>query len=196
MTTITEPGQTKTQNKNSSEREQLPLQFKWTLWYNGPSKSWKDKKVKRIGSFATVPYFWSLFNNICTPSQLNPGSDYHLFKGTIKPEWEDPFNQNGGSITYRFAQISAKEMDKAWFSVIFHMIGNQFEHGEDICGVVVSVRKHNKGKIALWIKDAKDEDKVESLAISFKNILGVNKKVSFQSHQSAKSGSYKADYEF
>ena len=114
-----EPSNTDNTNTNTNskhnEKSQLPLQFKWTLWYNGPSKTWKDKKVKRIGSFATVPYFWRLFNNICTPSQLHPGSDYHLFKGTIKPEWEDPFNQNGGSITYRFNGISQKDMDRAWF---------------------------------------------------------------------------------
>lgn len=36
------------------------------------------------------------------------------------------------------------------------MIGEQFDHGEEICGAVVSVRARQE-KIALWTKNASDE---------------------------------------
>jgi translation initiation factor 4E len=36
------------------------------------------------------------------------------------------------------------------------MIGEQFDHGEEICGAVVNVRARQE-KISLWTKNAMDE---------------------------------------
>jgi hypothetical protein len=36
-----------------------------------------------------------LFNNLVPPSQLPAGSNYHLFKGDVRPEWEDQYNEKG-----------------------------------------------------------------------------------------------------
>lgn len=36
------------------------------------------------------------------------------------------------------------------------MIGEQFDHGDEICGAVVNVRARQE-KIALWTKDATNE---------------------------------------
>lgn len=36
------------------------------------------------------------------------------------------------------------------------MVGEQFDHGDEICGAVVSVRAKQE-KIALWTRDASDE---------------------------------------
>jgi hypothetical protein len=47
-----------------------------------------------------VEDFWGIFNNIRPPSRLNAGSNYHLFKTGIKPEWEHDDNKNGGKWNY------------------------------------------------------------------------------------------------
>ena len=49
-----------------------------------------------VSTFDTVEDFWALYNHIQTPSGLNHGSDYYLFKEGIKPMWEDPQNVDGG----------------------------------------------------------------------------------------------------
>lgn len=80
---------TEQQSDDSSVRtEHLykhPLQNTWTLWYleNDRSKSWEDMQ-NEITSFDTVEDFWSLYNHIKPPSEIKLGSDYSLFKKTIR----------------------------------------------------------------------------------------------------------------
>ena len=37
------------------------------------------------------------------------------------------------------------------------LIGEQFDEGDEICGVVVSVRRPRQDKLALWTKTATNE---------------------------------------
>jgi len=62
-----------------------PLQNTWTLWYleNDRTKSWEDMQ-NEITSFDTVEDFWSLYNHIKPPSEIKLGSDYSLFKKSIR----------------------------------------------------------------------------------------------------------------
>lgn len=41
----------------------------------------------------------SLYNNIRTPSQMQAGVSFFLFKDGIEPKWEDAKNTNGGCWT-------------------------------------------------------------------------------------------------
>lgn len=106
-----------------------PLQFSWTMWYNEPqprnSKEWTNN-VKKILTFDTVEDFWCLFNNLYAPSRLVPGSNYHLFKEGIKPEWEDPANKKGGKWICAFSRphgnaMANKAFDDAWLWTILGM---------------------------------------------------------------------------
>lgn len=67
-----------------------PLKSKWTLWYYIPEKDreWNECQ-HRIGSFAYVEDFWSLFLHLKKPTDLKNGCDYSLFKNDIRPMWED-----------------------------------------------------------------------------------------------------------
>jgi translation initiation factor 4E len=44
----------------------------------------------------------SLVNNLQPPSSLPQKANYWFFKEGVRPEWEDPTNQNGGKWTIEF----------------------------------------------------------------------------------------------
>src|SRR3989338_3354110 len=80
-----------------------PLQSSWTMHISmqaskkSQSGSGWPSQVKELYTFASVEDFWRLWNNIVTPSELSPGTDYFLFREGIQPAWEDPQNAKGGS---------------------------------------------------------------------------------------------------
>lgn len=82
-----------------------PLQHQWTFFYNPPQKpaangEWSSN-VKPVTDFSSVEDFWRLFNALKSPSQLTVGSNYHMFKKGIQPEWEDNENKRGGKCQSR-----------------------------------------------------------------------------------------------
>jgi len=137
---------------------ELPLKDRWTLWYNGPKQNssshvrW-EKRYKKVSEFQTVQNFWRIFNNLKVPSTLSMGSDYHVFKDDIEPEWEHPRHHEGGSWTFRTqGKDPAQQLDYIWFQVLLALIGNTWKHGDKITGVVVSARK-SSNRIQIWMGD-------------------------------------------
>eukprot|EP00735_Rhodelphis_limneticus_P013089 TRINITY_DN65_c0_g1::TRINITY_DN65_c0_g1_i1::g.14744::m.14744 TRINITY_DN65_c0_g1::TRINITY_DN65_c0_g1_i1::g.14744 ORF type:complete len:230 (+),score=47.60,sp/Q55FE0/IF4E_DICDI/46.45/2e-52,IF4E/PF01652.13/8.9e-58 TRINITY_DN65_c0_g1_i1:89-691(+) len=135
-----------------------PLQNKWTLWYDKPERrvsqtNWADQ-IRKVATFDSVEEFWSLFNNIPSPSKLPFGSNLHLFKSHIEPKWEDQTNAQGGKWVYPVTK--RPELDDLWLNIVLALIGDNFDHSEDVCGAVLSIRK-NQDKISLWTKSARDE---------------------------------------
>jgi len=184
-----------TNGTDGNEEIKLPLQYAWTLWHTAPATGggW-SANYKQIAQFSTVNEFWRLFNNISPPSLLDSGSSYHLFKGKVKPAWEDKFNANGGSWAFRFAPNKQKNQGRdnrdrsdskmeaansanyAWYHSVLNMIGNNFNHSEDICGLVINIKKGGRGKIELWIKDSKSLSKVKDIGMQFKTFCGAARK--------------------
>jgi len=147
--------------------EQHPLQFRWSLYHNGPKKQGQWAKPKYVYSFSTIGNFWCLFNNLSTPSNLTPGSDFHLFKGEIAPEWEDPMNAGGGLFVLNLSPQEKDILDMIWFQVIFQVIGNNFDGLDELIrGVVASVRP-KKSRVQLWIQ-ARDEKEIRAIGDIFK----------------------------
>jgi len=205
-------------SNGASNAKELPLQYAWTLWHTAPATGggWSSN-YKQIATFSSVPEFWRLFNNISPPSLLDAGSSYHLFKGKVKPAWEDKFNANGGAWAFRFTAANkqkgrddrgrgrndrrggggmeeddrtqaATAANYAWYHSVLNMIGNNFEFSEDICGLVINIKKGGRGKIELWIKDAKSKNKVTDIGLQFKQFCGAarkkNAEIEFQSFES------------
>ena len=63
-------------------------------------------------------------NNIKKPSEINLGTNYHLFKLGTKPMWEEPENRQGGKWT--FSQKASKQrgpdLDKLWLNTVWSII--------------------------------------------------------------------------
>ncbi|XP_075085970.1 eukaryotic translation initiation factor 4E-1-like [Nicotiana tabacum] len=164
------------------------LENSWTFWYDKNTKSrqaaW-GSFLREVYTFSTIEDFWGVYNNINHPSKLVTGADFHCFKHKIEPKWEDPVCANGGKWTMSF---SKGKSDTSWLYTLLAMIGHQFDHGDEICGAVVSVRAGRaKGeKIALWTKNAVNETAQVSIGKQWKEFLDYSDSIGFIFHDDAK----------
>ncbi|XP_037720548.1 eukaryotic translation initiation factor 4E1 [Drosophila subpulchrella] len=148
-----------------------PLENTWTLWYleNDRTKSWEDMQ-NEITSFDMVEDFWSLYNHIKPPSEIRVGSDYSLFKKGIQPMWEDDANKYGGRWVINMGRGSKLELDKLWLDVLLILIGEAFEHTEEVCGAVINLRGKSN-KISIWTANGHNELAVMEIGLKLRDLL-------------------------
>lgn len=149
-----------------------PLQNKWTLWYleSDRSKSWEELQ-NEITSFDTVEDFWSLYNHIKLPSEIKIGSDYSLFKKGIRPMWEDEANKKGGRWVITLVR-RRNDLDNLWLDVLLCLIGESFEHSDQICGAVVNIRT-KADKISIWTADGQNQEAAMEIGRKLKESLRI-----------------------
>jgi len=178
-----------------------PLQNGWTIWYDNPGKrtnqaSWGDH-LRTITTFDTVEDFWRVFNNLKPASTLPQGSNYHIFKEHIEPKWEDPANAKGGKWTVSIPPKNrASNLDQMWLWTILACIGETVLSPDDVCGLVVSVRKAGD-RVQIWTRDANNEGACRDIGRSLKETLELpdNVVIGYQSHaDSMKKGSSRDKY--
>ncbi|GFY88675.1 eukaryotic translation initiation factor 4E [Actinidia rufa] len=166
--------------------EAHPLEHSWTFWFDNPSAKSKQatwgSSIRPIHTFSTGEEFWSIYNNIHRPSKLAVGADFHCFKYKIEPKWEDPVCANGGKWSVSF---SKGKSDTCWLYTLLAMIGEQFDHGDEICGAVVNVRARQE-KISIWTKNAANETAQVSIGRQWKEFLDYNENIGFIFHDDAK----------
>jgi len=132
-----------------------PLNDEWTLWYDNPSgqrvaKEQWGEQLKQIFTFDTVEDFWRLWNNIKGADELKVGSNYHLFKKGIAPKWEDPENTRGGKwVVMLKPSHRTTRLNNLWLEGVLMIIGSSLEDCDEICGIVVSVRRQSDKNIIL-----------------------------------------------
>ncbi|XP_039145141.1 eukaryotic translation initiation factor 4E-1-like [Dioscorea cayenensis subsp. rotundata] len=163
-----------------------PLEHAWTFWFNNPSAKAKQaawgSSMRPVHTFSTVEDFWSLYNNIHHPRKLTVGVDFYCFKDKIEPKWEDLVCANGGKWTISCARGKA---DTVWLYTLLGMIGEQFDYGDEICGVVVNVRGKQE-RIAIWTKNASNEAAQISIGKQWKELLDSKETIGFIFHDDAK----------
>ncbi|XP_053812910.1 eukaryotic translation initiation factor 4E type 1B isoform X2 [Vidua chalybeata] len=172
-----------------------PLQNRWALWFfkNDKSKMWQAN-LRLVTKFSTVEDFWALYSHIQLASKLTPGCDYSLFKDGIEPMWEDSQNKRGGRWLITLAkQQRHSELDRFWLDTLLCLIGEMFdEYSDEVCGAVINIR--TKGdKIAIWTREAENQEGVTHIGRVYKEHLGLSQKVAigYQAHAdtATKSGS-------
>lgn len=148
-----------------------PLNSKWTLWYYFPDNNadW-EKCQHKIHTIDTIEDFWGLADHIRPPSELASGVDYSFFKNGIRPMWEDPQNIKGGRLTVITAHKSKGALiDEVWLDVLLFLIGEDHEHADSVCGVVLNSRQRGL-KIAVWTS-IQDQQKNGDIGQSIKSSL-------------------------
>eukprot|EP00252_Welwitschia_mirabilis_P016258 TRINITY_DN35859_c0_g1_i1.p1 TRINITY_DN35859_c0_g1~~TRINITY_DN35859_c0_g1_i1.p1 ORF type:complete len:202 (+),score=43.80 TRINITY_DN35859_c0_g1_i1:155-760(+) len=179
-----------TETAEEKQQQVHPLENAWTFWFDNPSNKPKvagaawGSSIRKVFTFNTVEEFWSLYNNLFVPSKLPTGADFHLFKDGIEPKWEDPACAHGGKWSLTNARGKAV-LDQLWLNTLLAMIGEQFVEGDEICGVVVSVRARQE-KIALWTRSAANEAVQMSIGRQWKEALDTNDRIQFFFHEDAK----------
>ncbi|KAI9255191.1 translation initiation factor eIF 4e-like domain-containing protein [Phascolomyces articulosus] len=123
---------------------EIALQSEWTFWYdryvpNLPATEY-EANLQVISTVGTVQKFWSIYNNIDGPDQLGFRSNLHFMRKGIKPIWEDPHNEHGGSYNFK---IPKAHSPLAWRDLLVLLIGEKIEGwlGDTVCGVSVSSRQ-------------------------------------------------------
>ncbi|XP_030547313.1 eukaryotic translation initiation factor 4E-2-like [Rhodamnia argentea] len=163
-----------------------PLERSWTFWFDSPtaksSQAAWGSLIRPIYTCATIEEFWSVYNNLHRPSKLVVGADLHCFKNEVEPKWEDPVCADGGKWTVTFSRGNS---DTSWLYTLLAMVGEQFNHGEEICGAVVSVRARQE-KIALWTRNASDEAAQMSIGRQWKEFTDYSQSTGFMFHEDAK----------
>ncbi|XP_037036033.1 eukaryotic translation initiation factor 4E1-like [Bradysia coprophila] len=162
-----------------------PLQDQWTLWFlqYERNKSWEDLQ-NRVITFDTVEDFWSLYDHIKDASVLGDLNDYSVFKGDIRPMWEDAANKRGGRwVLNAFRQ--RHELDNLWLSTLLYMIGGTSKYASYINGAVVNVRSRGD-KIAIWVGDCHDTAILNGIGLELKNYLRTNARIVYEEHNSSK----------
>jgi translation initiation factor 4E len=85
--------------------------------------------------------------------------------------WEDPANCNGGKFVVRSKK--KKAADRFWEEMTLAIIGEQFEHSEDLCGVVISCRPTGDDVLSLWNRTATNETIINSIREKIRQVLGL-----------------------
>ncbi|KAJ8731757.1 hypothetical protein PYW07_015619 [Mythimna separata] len=161
-----------------------PLQNTWSLWFydNDRNKTWEENLIE-LTTFDTVEDFWRLYHHIKLPSELRQGHDYAVFKQGIRPMWEDDANKMGGRwlISLEKKQRNS-DLDRFWLDVVLLLIGENFDHSEEICGAVVNVRA-KLDKIGVWTADTSKQHANIEIGRKIKEQLGIHGKIGFQVHR-------------
>ncbi|ESQ55611.1 hypothetical protein EUTSA_v10026131mg [Eutrema salsugineum] len=169
----------------SAVPESHQLEHSWTFWFDNPSVKSKQttwgSSLRSVFTFSTVEEFWSLYNNMRHPSKLAGGADFYCFKHNIEPKWEDPICANGGKWTMTFPK---EKSDKCWLYTLLALIGEQFDHGDEICGAVVNIRGKQE-RISIWTKNASNEAAQVSIGKQWKEFLDYNNSIGFIIHEDA-----------
>ncbi|OIW14042.1 hypothetical protein TanjilG_11387 [Lupinus angustifolius] len=175
-----------TSKTHSAAVARNPLENSWTFWFDSPVAKSKQaawgSSIRSLYTFSTVEEFWGVYNYIHHPSKLTVGADFYCFKDKIEPKWEDPICANGGKWSVSF---SRGKSDISWLYTLLAMIGEQFDHGDEICGAVVNVRG-KQDKISIWTKNASNEAAQMSIGKQWKEFLDYNESLGFIFHEDAK----------
>lgn len=131
--------------------------------------------MRKMCDIRTIGEFWGTVDLVPKPSLLATGGNYHFFKSTIMPQWEDAANRDGGKwslIAHASPDASsatssqqAAMADAVWLETLLACIGEQL--GEDVCGCCVNVRQSHT-RISLWTRRS-DRDAAIAIGSAWKS---------------------------
>jgi translation initiation factor 4E len=178
--------------------EKHALENSWVIWYDSRRLHQQNPKdwfgnLQTVAIFSTVEDFWSTYNHIKRPSDLEFGSNYHMFKQGVKPMWEDPVNEKGGKwVMTLAAKEDVNRLDEMWELLLLSMIGEYLDDGSadsgkdtqsQICGAVLSRRKQGP-RISVWTRTQDNIPALKNIGQQLRTILKVSEKtqLEYQSH--------------
>ena len=129
---------------NDDKIEKTKLKSKYIFYYRifeeqqsqKITKEEYEKQIKPIAEFDSIEDFWAIFQHLRKPDSCRPGIEFQLFRGNIKPTWEDDNNKNGGKVSIKLCKGYTTII---WEEIIFALIGDVLP--DNINGIVVSTRK-------------------------------------------------------
>ncbi|CAF1450305.1 unnamed protein product [Adineta steineri] len=151
------------------------LEGRWTFWYTHRPTTFRNSAVnydsclKKLGTFGSIEEFWCYYDHMKFPSDLPLYSDIHLFKENLKPMWEEEGNRLGGKWILRLKKGLSTRL---WELLVLAVIGEQFNVGKEICGIVCSIRPQ-EDLISIWTKTANNQSVTQRIKEAMKKVLNL-----------------------
>ena len=108
------------------------------------------------GTVHTVQGFWRHYCNLTRPGQLQPGDNFHLFRGALQPVLESL--PEGGCWAFRLpsggadANVIEIEVNRLWEKLLLSLVGETV--GEPcVVGAIVCVRE-TETVFSVWCREA------------------------------------------
>ena len=145
---------------NDDKIEKTKLNSKYIFYYRifeeqqsqKITKEEYEKQIKPIAEFDSIEDFWAIFQHLRKPDSCRPGIEFQLFRGNIKPKWEDDNNKNGGKVSIKLCKGYTTII---WEEIIFALIGDVLP--DNINGIVVSTRKE-MNKLSIWFNNWNEDN--------------------------------------
>ena len=172
-------------NTSNNTLEKTKLKSRYAFWYRisediyqPPQKTAIDQKeyenqVIKIAEFETIEDFWAIFQHLRKPDSCRPGIEFQLFRGDIKPLWEDESNKNGGKVSIKLCKDYTTII---WEEMIFALIGDVLP--EKINGIIVSSRKE-MNILQIWFNDWSEEGN-NNIKKMIRDLLQIPPEVTFE----------------
>lgn len=190
-----------TETPTADVGDKHPLENGWVIWYDSRRLQAQNPNdwfgnLQTVAVFNTVEDFWSTYNHIKRPTDLEFGSNYHMFKKGVKPMWEDPANEKGGKwVMTLTAKEDVNRMDEMWELLVLSMIGEYLDDGStdsgkdtqsQICGAVLARRKGGP-RISIWTRDRENVAALKNIGSRLRSIMKISEKtqLEYQSHADA-----------
>lgn len=153
--------------------QEHPLNSKWCMYFRAnKDKEYNATETQKLAEITTIEQFWQVLNHMTLPSNIQKRISPNLmfFRNDIKPEWEDPTNENGGVWGFSITGRNLREkINELWIETLISLIGEQIVHSEYITGVYLQKRQR-EDRFQLWTRNAPEEIKID-IGRHFKQIL-------------------------
>lgn len=144
-----------------TQAKETLLQRQWMFWYHTPcnddDKYEGSRECLHKEGIKSVFDFWCHFNNIRGPSDFiganqrafkRPIAGWSFFETGIKPDWEDPKNVNGMSLTFKI-QSDGPTINNIWREILLGLVGETIPHSNSIVGARITY-KNKTFRLELW----------------------------------------------
>ena len=166
---------------NDDKIEKTKLKSKYIFYYRifeeqqsqKITKEEYEKQIKPIAEFDSIEDFWAIFQHLRKPDSCRAGIEFQLFRGNIKPTWEDDNNKNGGKVSIKLCKGYTTII---WEEIIFALIGDVLP--DNINGIVVSTRKE-MNKLSIWFNNW-NEDNNNNIKKIIRDLLQIPPEVTLE----------------
>jgi len=153
-----------------NRRAQVPAASSAAVASTAAPKDQYEGGLFKVGPFSTVEDFWVHYSHARRPTETSQLYILHYcFRDGVEPLWEHPANARGGRWIVRLRKGTA---GRAWESALLALVGDEFNLGDEVCGVVLSIKKHTDATLSFWVRATTKEAGLR-VRDAIKRMLGV-----------------------
>mmetsp|Transcript_21280 Transcript_21280/g.33575 ORF Transcript_21280/g.33575 Transcript_21280/m.33575 type:complete len:260 (-) Transcript_21280:143-922(-) len=173
-----------TERFSDTEWELGPMKSTWQCYVydrSPTSKSWNDM-IQKAWSARESTEFWSYFEDMKLPSELDADMDIYIFKKNLPPEWEHPAHRKGGKWVVSMDRNNprgAMEIDYMWQKLVAYMTEEALQDDGILAGVVLTSRRQFR-RISIWgtLNHTTDLELIQSITVQLRNVLALSPSIS------------------